>query len=373
MKRIIILLKNGMGDVIMAIPLLRVCKDSLGNKDRLLILVKSITEKTIVEYALSMDERIEIVCIGKLWSGSKFSVLKLGSQLRRFRPTLFLLPQATNRLGITAFSLIVGAAVTVLPHSNLNRFLFRRTVKRSKKHKMIYYLRFGKIGGLNTDTDFRGELSIPKHHLTEAKALLRSWESSQKWIGFVPGSGIIEAHKRWPISSYRSLGKKLLNRGPEFRIAIFGSPSENDLVNEIKRSLNTYSARVVSIVEPNIMIAAGAISHCACLVSGCSGAVHLAAAVGTPVIGLYGPTNPGFTGPLFNKVRIVREGLKCSPCYRVGFIKGCGNPVCMSMIESDVVEKEVMLALRGKFDMDISWCPTTKAVKPDIMIKSVKQ
>lgn len=356
----------------MAIPLLRVCKDSLGKRDRLLVLVKSITEKTIVEHAISVDERIDIVCIGKSWSGSKLSVLKLGSQLRQFRPTLFLLPQSTNRFGITAFSLIVGATVTVLPHSNLNRFLFCRRVEKCKEHKMIYYRRFGELGGLNMDVDFGAELSIPDHYLAEAKVLLRGWEPDQKWIGFAPGSGIIERHKRWPISSYQSLGKKLLNRGQEFRIAIFGSPSENDLVNEIKKSLNTSSARVVSIVEQNIMIAAGAISHCACLVSGCSGAAHLSVAVGTPVVGLYGPTNPGFTGPFSNKVRIVRAGLKCSPCYRVGFIEGCGNPVCISMISADSVEKEVMLALKGEFVADIPWYATTEAVQPDIMSQSVK-
>lgn len=366
MRRIVLLLQSGVGDVIMAIPLLRACGSNLQIGDKLLILVDSMPLKNIVENAISVDDRINTVCIGEAWSSAKFSVLRLAYQLRRFRPTLFLAPQSTNRLRITLFSAIVGAGTTILPHSAPNSLLFGRSVNSCREHKVKYYLRFGALGGLNTDTSFSMKLNVPEYHLTEAKKLLVDWDISQKWIGFAPGSGIIEAHKRWPISYYQSLGKALLQKGSEFRIAIFGSPSEIELVNEIRKSITTRTTRVVSIVVSDIMIVSAAVSHCKCLVSACSGLSHVAAAVGTPVVGLYGPTNPGFTGPFSNKVRIVRAGIKCSPCYRVGFIEGCGNPVCMSMIEPHDVEKEVILALNGEFVADIPWHPTTNADNPDI-------
>lgn len=371
-QRIIILLQSGIGDLIMAIPLLKHCKQNLQKWDSLLILTESASTKAIIEHAITIDERISVICISEIWSGSKFGVLKLGMQLRSFRPTSFLLPHATKRLGISVFSMIVGAGTSVLPHSIINSLLFHTVANRFKEHKVSYYIRFEAFGDSNKDIDLSIAFDIPNNYLTEAKNLFGGWNPSQNWIGFAPGSGIIEAYKRWPISSYISLGKILLDKKPEFRIAIFGSPAETYLVNELKEGLIAFNKRIVSIIDSDIMVATAALRYCGCLVSACSGLAHLAAAVGTPVVGLYGPTNPGFTGPFSDKVRIVRVGLNCSPCYRIGFNKGCGNPVCMSMIEPELVEQEVMLALSGEFNAEITWHSTTNAVKPDNMNKSKK-
>jgi len=372
MQRIIILLQSGLGDLIMALPLLKYYKQNLQEQDILLILTESARTEAIIERAIIMDERIKINCINEIWSGSKLGLLKLGIHLRLFRPTLFLAPHSTNRLGTTIFSMIVGATTSVLPHSKINSLLFHTVANRFKEHKVSYYLRFGMLGDLNKDIDLSIAFDIPNHYLKEAKSLFNCWDPNQKWIGFAPGSGIIEAYKRWPIPSYISLGKMLLDKGPEYRIAIFGSPAESYLVNKIKEGLHNSSSRIVTIVNPNIIIAASAMKYCACVVSACSGLAHLAASVGTPIVGFYGPTNPGFTGPFSNKLRIVRIGLKCSPCYRLDFSMGCGNPICMSMIEPHVVEKEVMNALKGEFNTDISWYPTTNAVKPDALINITK-
>ena len=368
MRRTIILLQSGVGDLIMAIPLLRVRRNNLHKQERLLILVESVTTKRLIEHAILVDERVDIVCIGKIWSGSKFSVIRLACKLRKYRPTLFLAPHSTDRYPITVFAAIVGADTTVLPDSTLNRLLFRRTVNGDKGHKTEYYVKYGVLGGFKINENPGIKFNVPGNYIEDAKTLLVDWNPDEKWIGFAPGSGIIEAHKRWPISSYISLGKMLLDKGRDFRIAIFGSPAETYLVNVIKEGLNAFSKRSVAIINPDIMIAAGAMKHCACLVSACSGLGHLAAAVGTPLVALYGPTNPGFTGPYSNRIRIVRVGLKCSPCFRFGFNTGCGNPLCMSMIEPQLVEKEVMYALKGEFNADIPWQPTTNAIKPDSMI-----
>jgi ADP-heptose:LPS heptosyltransferase len=165
------------------------------------------------------------------------------------------------------------------------------------------------------------------------------------------------------------LGRRLLEKGEEFRIAIFGSPSERDLTDRIAGGLGAFPSRVTLVVQPDVLTAAAAYRSCSCVVTGCSGSAHLAAAVGTTVVGLYGPTNPGFTGPYVQKKRIVRLGLRCSPCYRVGFIEGCGNPLCMLMLDVDRVEKEVLLALDGQFLRDLPWCATTNATRADLRIR----
>jgi heptosyltransferase-1 len=64
-----------------------------------------------------------------------------------------------------------------------------------------------------------------------------------------------------------------------------------------------------------------------------SGPMHLAAAVGTPVVALFGPTDPARTGPYGPGHRIIRCGLSCSPCFR----KHCKAPRCMTEISVEDV------------------------------------
>jgi 3-deoxy-D-manno-octulosonic-acid transferase/heptosyltransferase-1 len=64
-----------------------------------------------------------------------------------------------------------------------------------------------------------------------------------------------------------------------------------------------------------------------------SGPMHLAAAVGTPVVALFGPTAPWRTGPYTERARIVRTQAPCSPCYK----KKCDSMVCMNEIGVDQI------------------------------------
>ena len=71
-----------------------------------------------------------------------------------------------------------------------------------------------------------------------------------------------------------------------------------------------------------------------------SGPMHLAAAVGTPVVALFGPTSPERTGPYGNGHVVIRRGMDCSPCFR----KACETLQCMKSITVD----EVFEAVREK-------------------------
>jgi len=64
-----------------------------------------------------------------------------------------------------------------------------------------------------------------------------------------------------------------------------------------------------------------------------SGPMHLAAAMGTPVVALFGPTDPKRTGPYGSGHRVIRESLSCAPC----FLKKCREMTCMKRIMVDTV------------------------------------
>jgi heptosyltransferase I len=74
-------------------------------------------------------------------------------------------------------------------------------------------------------------------------------------------------------------------------------------------------------------------SEAALVITTDSGPMHLAAAVGTPVIALFGPTDPARTGPYGPGHRIVRSGLNCIPCFR----KQCETRSCMKEITVEEV------------------------------------
>ena len=82
----------------------------------------------------------------------------------------------------------------------------------------------------------------------------------------------------------------------------------------------------------------------ALLVTTDSGPMHLAAAVGTPIVALFGPTDPARTGPYGPGQRIIRKGLSCSPCFR----KRCETPRCMTDISVEEVFTAVKEMLAGR-------------------------
>ena len=74
-------------------------------------------------------------------------------------------------------------------------------------------------------------------------------------------------------------------------------------------------------------------SKCLLLVSTDTGPMHIAAAMGCPVVALFGPTAPWLTGPYGKGHRIIREEMECSPCFK----KKCGHLSCMKDITVDRV------------------------------------
>ncbi len=75
-----------------------------------------------------------------------------------------------------------------------------------------------------------------------------------------------------------------------------------------------------------------------------SGPMHIAAAAGTPVVALFGPTSPSRTGPYGKGHRVIRKEIDCSPC----FLKSCDVLTCMKEITVDEVFKAVKDKLSGQ-------------------------
>jgi heptosyltransferase-1 len=111
----------------------------------------------------------------------------------------------------------------------------------------------------------------------------------------------------------------------------------------------TVSARAIAkktnysvVGRTDILTLASILSSAAVVIGGDSGPLHLAVAVGAPVVGLYGPTDPNFTGPYGNDAGTIYIKQPCSPCYRR---PTCGGSYfCMAAIDVEMVMKRVCSA-----------------------------
>jgi ADP-heptose:LPS heptosyltransferase len=124
----------------------------------------------------------------------------------------------------------------------------------------------------------------------------------------MPGS--VWASKSWPAAHFRAT--VLRARAEGFDTVVLGSQEEAGLCAGVAGEEAVNLAGRTSLKEAAAFLrgAHGAIGND-------SGLSHLAAACGTPVLALYGPTDPGGSAPWGPKVKILRrEGVPCAPCFK---------------------------------------------------------
>jgi heptosyltransferase-2 len=155
-------------------------------------------------------------------------------------------------------------------------------------------------------------------------------EPGERLIALAPGS--VWATKRWPY--YRELAQELAGTG---RIVVVGSKDDAPLALEIRTAVP--NAVDATGVLP-LLGSAELIGRCAVIVTNDSSPLHLASAMGTPTVAIFGPTVPDFGfGPLApSSVVVGHETLPCRPCHRHG-PRRCplGHFRCMRELTAEVV------------------------------------
>ncbi len=126
-------------------------------------------------------------------------------------------------------------------------------------------------------------------------------------IGLIAGSEN-DPSKRWPIGHWR----QLIDAFPKERFVLFGTPGDAPITAPIAAGHDPF--RVSDLAgKTDLMGFAAALGRCRLLVSNDTGGMHLANALGIPVVGLFGPTNPVRTGPVFAAPFRVLQPPACPP------------------------------------------------------------
>ncbi|MDF1821019.1 MAG: lipopolysaccharide heptosyltransferase II [Alcanivoracaceae bacterium] len=137
--------------------------------------------------------------------------------------------------------------------------------------------------------------------------------------------------KRWPERHYAAVAAARIAAGGQ--VWIFGSGNDVPVAEAIRDAVPDDARANVHVLAGRTSLAQAVdLMSCAdAVVTNDSGLMHIAAALGRPLVAVYGSTSPAFTPPLGEQVEVVRLGLSCSPCFE----RECplGHLDCLNTLE----------------------------------------
>lgn len=183
-----------------------------------------------------------------------------------------------------------------------------------------------------TDEEKKGASELLKRfNITEESIL----------IGINPGAAYGSA-KCWLPERFRDLAMRLLDYDEKVRVIFFGDANGSELVRTITAGLCSRVVNFSGLTTLRELMAL--IQKCDAFLTNDSGPMHIADALGTPLLALFGSTNEIATGPFLQK-NVLKKEVECSPCYK----RVC--PIdfrCMTRIQTDEVLQRLLQIVKQK-------------------------
>jgi ADP-heptose:LPS heptosyltransferase len=144
-------------------------------------------------------------------------------------------------------------------------------------------------------------------------------------------TGAAQSFRQWGVNKYGSLIEWLAGLKNK-KIILLGSADEKEQAAELRHYVSSAHGRIIDLTGKTTLKTLGAVlERCECLITGDTGTMHMAAAVGTPVLAIfYGTAYPWETGPYGNGHFILHADMECTPCQnpdRCGFNHRCRTAI----------------------------------------------
>jgi heptosyltransferase-2 len=211
-------------------------------------------------------------------------------------------------------------------------------------HEQFYYLellrRAGWIDSLPGESFVTLAVSEGHHRQAEETLLLAGARTNAVRIALGAGASYGSA-KCWPHERFADFVNRF-RLHTDADVVLFGTASEQKVSEAIAAGITGPS---ISLVGKTVIAALPALlSRCHLFVGNDSGAMHVAAAVGLPVVAIFGPTDPHGTAPITPRCTVVQERPYCSPC----FLRRCPTDHrCMTSVRPEAVEAAARAWLRS--------------------------
>ena len=276
-------LPNWLGDVVMTLPLLRALRQ--GRPDAEITLVARPGHRPLLEVAGVADRIEDLPPRG--W-GYFFHFRRL----RREHADTFVLFTNSVRGDVEARLTGVRQRFGVVRHGRRRPLLsasyhVQADFHEREHHQLELWENFFRHFGL--------EAALDRTPLGASVATGASTQEGLR-IGFIAGSEN-NPEKRWPAAHWRTLAASLLQRASEIEIVLFGTAKDQPITESIHQGLGEKVHDLAGRTDLRAYM--HELSRCRLVVTNDTGGMHLANALGVPVVALFGPTNPVRTGPVF--------------------------------------------------------------------------
>lgn len=159
-------------------------------------------------------------------------------------------------------------------------------------------------------------------------------------LGINPGAAYGSA-KRWYPDRFAEVARELSSRW-DAKVLITGGPAETGIAADIAELLGRGCLNMAGKTDLRLLMAL--IGRCNFFVTNDSGPMHVAAALGTPLVAIYGPTDSTTTSPFSERAAVVRVPVDCAPCLK----RECpSDHRCMTAVTAALVV-EAAVALQGR-------------------------
>ena len=345
-KRILVIKLIAIGDLVVTLPTLRAIKKRFPENHLAILVTPRVKE--VVEGCPCLDEIIYYDILGED-RGIK-GLFKIIRQIRERKFDLIIELEQYYRI-TTLISYFAGIKNRVgfdLPGQGRRGLYTHRVPYLIDKHEVEAFLEAANRVGADTSDKELVEIWVSDADKEYVTGLLTKAGITGKdfLVGIHPSTGARDIKcRQWALRKFAELADWLTKKY-KAKVVFTGSNSEEALVREIVDLMSTKP--IVAAGRTTLKQLAEIARRCQLFIALDTGPLHIAAAMKTKVIGLYGPNTPLKWGPYGKGHIAVYKALDCSPCikqYR-GQFSNCTNPICMEDITVEDVQAAVLQMLK---------------------------
>jgi len=324
-ERILVRGTNWIGDVIMSLPAVSSARRTFP-RARIAVLAKPWVAE-LYRACPDIDDVIVFQSPGTHDGiGGK---IRLADQLRKERVDLALLLQNAIEAALIAWRARIPLRAGY--NSDCRGFLLTHSVHRTRAirrvHQIDYYLEM--VRALGFPTAGRDIHIAPGNDALAAAEKILAGQGIHRGdtlIGIAPGASYGPA-KMWFPERFAAVADRLADE-LSARIILFGSAGDRERTERVQR--HSAHSLIDLAGETTLKEAIALIAGCNLFISNDSGLMHLAGALGVPLVAVFGSTNPATTSPPGERSSVIHKDVPCSPCLK----KECPTDfACMDLIQ----------------------------------------
>ncbi|MBI4388410.1 MAG: glycosyltransferase family 9 protein [Candidatus Omnitrophica bacterium] len=348
-ERVLIVHPFGIGDALFITPIIRALHESgtqkidlvLGSRTRelfetnLYINQIFVVDRDRIRAQSGFQNFREVSALLRMLRGNQYNLLIDFSLARQYACFAFLFLNIPNRVGFS--------------YKTRGIFLNQRIPLNegfSRKHVVEYYLDLLDLISVPRSAG-RLEIFLTSGDEREAEEILKETNSTRNtsYLVVAPGGGESWGKdarlKRWPNPYFFQLIQKIKEENAVSfeKVFILGGKSEWQLGESLMKFQPNQFHNLCG--KTSLRGSAAILKHAQLLLANDGGLVHLASAVGTPTLALFGPVDPKVYGPYpptAERIAVTSDGPECRPCYqRMRYNANCEHIHCLTELAPDFV------------------------------------